>query len=35
VVVLTGEIVTMPGLPRHGAAERIGLDGAGRITGLT
>ncbi|MCF3934281.1 formate--tetrahydrofolate ligase [Acuticoccus sp. M5D2P5] len=34
VVALTGEVMTMPGLPRHPAAERIGVvDGA--ITGLS
>jgi formate--tetrahydrofolate ligase len=34
VVALCGEILTMPGLPRHPAAERIGVDAAGEITGL-
>ena len=34
VVAICGEIMTMPGLPRHPAAERIGLDGEGRIEGL-
>ncbi|OOY12167.1 formate--tetrahydrofolate ligase [Thioclava marina] len=34
VVVICGEIMTMPGLPRHPAAEKIGLDADGRITGL-
>jgi formate--tetrahydrofolate ligase len=34
VVALTGEIVRMPGLPERPAAERIDVDGAGRITGL-
>ncbi|KEO54052.1 formate--tetrahydrofolate ligase [Thioclava pacifica] len=34
VVVICGEIMTMPGLPRHPAAEKIGLDDEGRITGL-
>ncbi|MPQ95103.1 formate--tetrahydrofolate ligase [Thioclava sp. JE_KL1] len=34
VVVICGEIMTMPGLPRHPAAETIGLDAEGRITGL-
>lgn len=34
VVVLTGEIMTMPGLPRRPAAEQIGVDGDGRISGL-
>ena len=34
VVVLTGEIMTMPGLPKAPAAEQIDVDGAGRISGL-
>jgi formate--tetrahydrofolate ligase len=34
VVAICGEIMTMPGLPRHPAAERIGLDPDGRIEGL-
>jgi len=34
IVALCGEILTMPGLPRHPAAERIGVDAAGEITGL-
>ena len=34
VVAICGEILTMPGLPRHPAAERIGLDEAGEIVGL-
>ncbi len=34
VVAICGEIMTMPGLPRRPAAEAIGLDEAGRITGL-
>ncbi len=33
-VPLTGEIMTMPGLPRVPNAERIDVDAAGRITGL-
>ena len=35
VVAICGEIMTMPGLPRHPAAETIGLDGAGNIEGLS
>ncbi len=35
VVVLAGEIRTMPGLPRRPAAEGIGVDGEGRIFGLS
>lgn len=34
VVALTGEIMTMPGLPRHPAAEKIGLSEEGWIEGL-
>ena len=34
VVALTGEIMTMPGLPKVPAAERIDVDENGRITGL-
>ena len=34
VVALTGKIMTMPGLPKHPAAENIDVDEDGRITGL-
>ena len=34
VVVICGEIMTMPGLPRVPAAERIGLDAGGQVEGL-
>ncbi|MBO2516129.1 MAG: formate--tetrahydrofolate ligase [Clostridiales bacterium] len=34
IVVLTGDIMTMPGLPRVPAAEKIDVDDDGRITGL-
>ena len=34
VVVLTGDIMTMPGLPKAPAAEKIDVDENGRITGL-
>ena len=34
VVVLTGDIMTMPGLPKVPAAEKIDVDKNGRITGL-
>lgn len=34
VVVLTGDIMTMPGLPRVPAAEKIDVDENGKITGL-
>ena len=33
-VVLTGDIMTMPGLPKVPAAEKIDVDATGRITGL-
>ena len=33
-VVLTGGIMTMPGLPRVPAAEDVGLDAKGDIVGL-
>jgi formate--tetrahydrofolate ligase len=35
VVALCGEILTMPGLPRHAAAEGFFLDDEGRIGGLS
>ncbi len=34
VVVLTGDIMTMPGLPKMPAAEKIDVDESGKITGL-
>ncbi len=34
VVALTGDILTMPGLPKVPAAERIDVDESGKITGL-
>ena len=34
VVALTGDIMTMPGLPKIPAAERIDIDADGKITGL-
>jgi formate--tetrahydrofolate ligase len=34
IVVLTGDIMTMPGLPKVPAAERIDVDEDGKITGL-
>lgn len=34
IVVLTGDIMTMPGLPRVPAAEKIDVDDDGKITGL-
>ena len=33
-VALTGEIMTMPGLPKVPAAERIDVDEDGKISGL-
>ena len=34
IVVLTGDIMTMPGLPKRPAAERIDVDDSGKISGL-
>lgn len=34
VVAITGTVMTMPGLPKHPAAEGIAVDGTGRIKGL-
>ena len=34
IVVLTGEIMTMPGLPKSPAAERIDVTDDGKIIGL-
>jgi formate--tetrahydrofolate ligase len=34
IVVLTGDILTMPGLPKSPAAERIDVDETGKISGL-
>ena len=34
IVALTGDIMTMPGLPKVPAAEKIDVDAEGRITGL-
>lgn len=34
IVALTGEVMTMPGLPKVPAAEKIDVDSEGRITGL-
>ena len=34
IVALTGEIMTMPGLPKVPAAEKIDVDENGKITGL-
>ncbi|MBQ4416998.1 MAG: formate--tetrahydrofolate ligase, partial [Butyrivibrio sp.] len=34
IVVLTGEIMTMPGLPKVPAAEKIDVDENGKISGL-
>jgi len=34
IVALTGDILTMPGLPKHPAAEQIDVDSEGRISGL-
>jgi len=34
IVALTGDIMTMPGLPKVPAAEKIDVDSSGRISGL-
>ena len=34
IVVLTGNILTMPGLPKEPAAKRINIDENGKISGL-
>ena len=34
IVALTGDIMTMPGLPKVPAAERIDVDSTGKISGL-
>jgi len=34
IVALTGDIMTMPGLPKVPSAEKIDVDGSGRISGL-
>ena len=34
IVVLTGDIMTMPGLPKVPAAEKIDVDSSGKISGL-
>jgi len=34
ITAITGDIMTMPGLPKNPAAEKIGIDPWGRITGL-
>ena len=34
IVALTGDILTMPGLPKKPAAENMDIDVQGRITGL-
>ncbi|MGN0965365.1 MAG: formate--tetrahydrofolate ligase, partial [Dysosmobacter sp.] len=34
IVALTGDIMTMPGLPKVPAANNIDVDGTGKITGL-
>ncbi|MCU1596037.1 MAG: formate--tetrahydrofolate ligase, partial [Frankiales bacterium] len=35
VVMLCGEVMTLPGLPKEPAAHRIGLDAAGQVVGLS
>lgn len=34
IVALTGDIMTMPGLPKVPAAEKIDVDSTGKISGL-
>ena len=34
IVILTGKVITMPGLPKHPAAEQIDLDEQGNIIGI-
>lgn len=34
IVALTGNVMTMPGLPKHPAAEKIDIDSTGRISGM-
>lgn len=34
IVVLTGDVMTMPGLPKQPSAEKIDIDAKGKITGL-
>ena len=34
IVVMTGDILAMPGLPKVPAAEKIDVDSDGKITGL-
>ena len=34
IVALTGDVLTMPGLPKNPAAERIDVDSTGKISGL-
>jgi formate--tetrahydrofolate ligase len=34
VIVYCGDVMTMPGLPKHSAAESIDIDAEGRVTGL-
>ena len=35
IIPILGNIMTMPGLPRHPAAEKIDIDSNGNITGLS
>jgi formate--tetrahydrofolate ligase len=34
IVVVCGDVMTMPGLPKVPAAERIDIDAGGKVTGL-
>jgi formate--tetrahydrofolate ligase len=33
-VLICGDVLTMPGLPKHPSAARIDIDAAGRVVGL-
>ncbi len=35
IIPVLGSIMTMPGLPKHPAAENIDIDSEGRVTGLS
>jgi formate--tetrahydrofolate ligase len=35
VVVRTGDLMLMPGMPKHSAVQQIGLDANGNIVGLS
>ena len=35
IIPILGDIMTMPGLPKHPAAENIDIDSSGKVTGLS